>query len=384
MCARTDKHELIDHGFDADLSSERIEQLCSLFADEADVQQLIDQFHEQDRSLDMKRGEFYPEILRSIASLKRAAGWAYGVDPRQVHPNFGSNGSIDTIMTAMKLREVNRRPRQNGGGMLVATPTYFRNYNSCDSKQMRMVKVPVDAEWQIDLPVFLERMSGAAPTVIFLVTPNNPTGIAIDDPTLVSIITEGTEEAVVVIDRTLVNIAAEIPTTELLQRFAGRSLIILHSLSKYAGMSHLRVGLALYASAELADEVRPHLPLGLGVEGAVKATRRLLCEGALRPAHEVLDNVRQAKRILAELCDSSARFACTDFVGNYGLLLLDGTLDAPSVVAYLEQRGIYTMGGHGFPEPNPQVVRLHTGGKPEYMRRTVEALRQLEREHDGP
>jgi hypothetical protein len=35
------------------------------------------------------------------------------------------------------------------------------------------------------------------------------------------------------------------------------------------------------------------------------------------------------------------------------------------------------MGGHEFPDPIYNVVRLHTGGKPEYMEMTVEALRGL-------
>src|SRR5579872_5618507 len=182
--------DLVDRGFDSDFGSERIDQLFEVFGSESRFQDLIDQIHEEDRTIDMKRGEFYPEILRCIASMKRALANAYGIDPRQAHPSFGTNGSIDTIMMAMKLREINRRstgPRS--GGMLVATPTYFRNYNSCASKQMRMIAIPLRPDdWQIDVPRFLDALESENPTVVFLVTPNNPTGLPIPDEHLVQIL----------------------------------------------------------------------------------------------------------------------------------------------------------------------------------------------------
>ena len=368
--------DLVDRGFDSDFSSARIQQLFEVFGSESQFQDLIDRIHEQDHTIDMKRGEFYPEILRCIASMKRALANAYGIDPRQAHPSFGTNGSIDSIMMGMKLREVNQGiTGSREGGMLVATPTYFRNYNSCASKQMRMVSIPLgESDWQIDLPRFLDALTRGRPTVVFLVTPNNPTGLAIPDETIFRIIESTPDNALVVIDRTLVNTAPEIETTDLLQRFKHKQLAVLHSLSKYAAMSHLRIGFALYSQLAVADELRPLLPLGVCVEGAVKATRLLVAEGPLRPQRRVVDNICSSKRILSQFCSRRDAFRCTDFVANYCLMQLPDGLPSSEVTARLATHGIYVMGSDEFPEPRQDVIRIHTGGHPRYMESLVKAI----------
>jgi len=371
--------DLVDRGFDSDFGSNRIEQLSSVFGSEVRLQELIDQIHEEDNTIDMKRGEFYPEILRCIASMKRALANAYGIDPRQAHPSFGTNGSIDTIMMAMKLREIERQvDTRHEGGMLVATPTYFRNYNSCVSKRMRMVAVPLlERSWEIDAPRFLRALATEKPTVIFLVTPNNPTGLPIDDDVIVQIIEAVPEDVLTVIDRTLVNITPEVETSEILSRFKHKQVAVLHSLSKYAGMSHLRIGYALYSQLAVAEEIRPLLPLGLAVEGAVKATRLLVNSGPLRPDRRVVENIRGNKQLLTEFCAKYDAFSCTDFVANYCLMQLPSRLQTDDVVSHLIRSGIYVMGGDEFPKPYPGVLRIHTGGAVRYMERLTEALRVL-------
>jgi histidinol-phosphate/aromatic aminotransferase/cobyric acid decarboxylase-like protein len=311
--------------------------------------------------------------------MKRALANAYQIDPLQAHPNFGSNGSIDTIMTAMKLREVNHGidPTKQGG-MLVATPTYFRNYNSCASKQVHMTKVPLRRDgWSFDLDAMLKAMAERHPTVVFMVTPNNPTGTAVPDDAMLRMIEAAPQDTLIVIDRTLVNIRPEIDTVEILRRSKEKQVAVLHSASKYAGLSHLRVGFALYSNAELAQEIRPHLPLGLGVEGAVKVTRLLVQHGPLRPTPGILQNVQETKVILDEYCRISPSLRCSDFSGNYCVLELPCDLTSEQIAPALAKQGIYVMGGHDFPEPDNRLLRLHTGGKPEFMQRTVEALRAL-------
>ncbi|MFC1539873.1 aminotransferase class I/II-fold pyridoxal phosphate-dependent enzyme [Gemmatimonadota bacterium] len=371
--------ELVDHGFDSDFSPERIKAFCDIFTPVDVVQEYVYSIHDDDNTLDMKRGEFYPEILRSIASYKRAIANAYDVQPVQCHPNFGCNGCIDTIQIAMKLREVKRNiDPDKEGGMLVATPTYFRNYNSSTSKDIRMLKVPLlMPDWSVNLDTFLEKLKTVHPTVVFLVTPNNPTGIAIPDDIIISIIENAPDDVLVVMDRTLVNITSEVSTKVLINRFPDKQLAIMHSLSKYVGMSHLRSGFTIYSNEELAEEIRPLLPLGLGVEGAIKATLLLNAYGPLMPSEQVINNIKISKRILESYCNEYGRFSCTNFVGNYCLLILPDDISSQQLVNDLEDIGIYIMGGHSFPEPRNDVVRFHMGGKPEYMARTVEALNRL-------
>jgi histidinol-phosphate/aromatic aminotransferase/cobyric acid decarboxylase-like protein len=257
----------------------------------------------------------------------------------------------------------------------VATPTYFRNYNSCASKQMRMVAIPLrNTDWQLDVDPFLDALTKQKPTVLFLVTPNNPTGLPIPNDMIFQIIEAAPDDVLVVIDRTLVNLTTEVETAELLQRFKHKQLVVMHSLSKYAGMSHLRIGYALYSQIAVAEEIRPLLPLGLGVEGAVKATRLLVAQGPLRPQPRVIENIRRSKQVLDGFCAQHDAFECTDFVANYCVMRLPARLNAPDLVGRLASQGLYVMGGNEFPEVRADLIRIHTGGRPEYMERLVEAL----------
>ncbi len=379
---KNEHKELVDDGFELDYSISRIEQFDKIFTPEGKLQDFIDQIHEEDNTLDMKRGEFYPEILRCIISMKRAASDAYQIDGKQCHPNFGSNGSIDTILIAMKLREINRNIKPDvEGGMLVSTPTYFRNYHSASAKQLKMIQVPLrPQDWDIDIDLFLEKLTKVKPTVVFLVTPNNPTGIPIKDSHLIQIIENAPNDTLVVIDRTLVNIDNEIETKELLQRFKHKQLVILHSLSKYYGLSHLRVGFALYSNIDIAKEIQPHLPLGLGVEGAIKAIIKLKEYGALKPSKYIFNNISKSKEVLKQFTSEYPEFRYTNFSGNYCLLMLPENLSSEKITMNLQKQGIYVMSGIDFPEPMDNVIRLHTGGKVEFMLDTVEALKKIVRD----
>ena len=371
--------ELIDRGFNSDFSSKRIEEFCSKFGSEKDLQNFIDRIHEEDHTYDMKRGEFYPEILRCIASLKRASANVYDIEPEQCHPNFGSNGNIDTILVAMKLREIeNKINTDKWGGALDVEPTYFRNYNSCNSKKIKLRNISLNkTDWTFDIDTVIDAVKQYHPTIIILVTPNNPTGIAIPDKSIIKVIEEAPDDTVIMMDRTLVNIESEINTIELLKKYKEKQLVILHSFSKYAGMSHLRIGISLYSNKKLAEEVRPLLPLGLNVEGCIKATKLILEKGQLTPSIEVVSNIKENKKILTDFCNWSQIFSCTNFVSNYCLLFLPQNLRTDDVVKDLEKKYIYTMGGEEFPNQTSGMIRLHSGGHPEYMRKTVEALTEL-------
>ncbi len=371
--------ELIDAGFNSEFSTERIDEICRFFSSEDDLQALVNRFHADDQAIDMKRGEFYPEILRAVMSLKLAISRVYDINPQQIHPNFGCNGCIDTLMMAIKLREVRDHvDSAAGGGMLVATPTYFRNYNSCVSKKLRMIKVPLrKPDYAFDVDAMVEHVKRERPTVVWLVTPNNPTGVAIADADITNILDTAPDDTIIAIDRTLVNIRPEIATRDLIQRYSHKQLVIMHSFSKYAGMSHLRVGFALFSNAELAEEVRPLLPLGLGVEGAVKSARLLNAQKAMKPSASIVSNIVGNKSILDAFCSSCPTYQCTDFVGNYCLLTLPQGMKSQPVDQHLRKAGIYVMPGCELPEPQDDVLRIHTGGAPELMLRTTEILKRL-------
>jgi histidinol-phosphate/aromatic aminotransferase/cobyric acid decarboxylase-like protein len=395
---------LVDKGFDADFSWDRINELCKLFSDDDLLQSYVYKMHEHDKALDLKRGEFYPELLRSIISIKRSVSSLYGIDVTQVQPNFGSNGSIDTILSAVKVEESKRlnqwantmtqrlhntvstfrnktssestfaeletllQQEQRQGGALFTSPTYFRNYNSASAKNLTVNLVPLTESYQIDTQAFVDVMLQSKPSIVFLVTPNNPTGLPIPDHDLLCILDKLPQDSWALIDRTLVNTKPEISSRDLLHRYADKNVVILHSFSKYRGMSHHRIGVALYSNPVMANVVQPHLPLGIGLEGCLKANRIVLQDGGIFPSEHIISNIKENNALLRSFVTDFPDFDFTDFSGNYCLVMLPRLLSSQNACNLLYQRGLYVMGGHEFPEPNQSLLRLHTGGPPKYIK----------------
>ncbi|MEM7477963.1 MAG: aminotransferase class I/II-fold pyridoxal phosphate-dependent enzyme [Planctomycetota bacterium] len=358
--------QLIDRGFDTEFSPSRIDELAQTFTPKDSLEEWIERIHNEDGAYDLKRGEFYPELLRGILTVKSLGGAAYGVDPRQVHPNFGSNGSIDTILTALALSNDLSHER----GVLVATPTYFRIYNSCAARNLKLIGVPLHThDWSFDLDRFVTAIKRENPSAVFLVSPNNPTGIGIPDKDLQEVLSATPDDTLLVLDRTLVNIKPETRSAQLLRQFPSKKLAILHSLSKYAGYSHLRMGISLYGSIELAESIAPFLPLGISLEGAIIASRYLRA-GPLEAAPGIKENITSSKRILDNFCAGSHQVSVTDFDGNYCILRHD-SIQSTEFAQSLESSGLIVMGGHAFPEPNSKVTRVHTAGPVEYMEKLV-------------
>lgn len=401
---------LVDKGFDAEFSWERINEMCHLFSDDEALQRYIYNAHIKDNALDLKRGEFYPEILRATISLKRSLSTLFEIDLVQVQPNFGSNGSIDTVLAAAKIEETSRlneleqirwieiakivesslpfdskldsisrlvqqyQAEKTSGGVLCTSPTYFRNYNSASAKQLEIHLVPLEENFEFNASRFISEMLRFKPRIVFLVTPNNPTGLPISDNDLISVLDNLPEMTWALIDRTLVNTHPEISTHQLLHRYRLKNVVVLHSFSKYKGMSHHRIGIAFYSNKNFAQIVQPHLPLGMGLEGCIKANKIVLEEGGISPSERIVNNIKTNNAILKSFVCEHPTFSFTDFSGNYCLMILPEGLLSEDLIPVLEDHGLFVMGGHDFPEPNHRVIRLHTGGPPEYIRRMCDVL----------
>ena len=165
------------------------------------------------------------------------------------------------------------------------------------------------------------------------------------------------------------NTRPEIQTRVLLARCNGKNVVVLHSFSKYRSLSHLRIGVALYSSAEMARLVQPHLPLGIALEGCLKATRIVRADGGIFPSQAVSENIETNRRILQEFVRAYPAFRFTDFSGNYCLLLLPAWVTSAKFADAMQRRGLFVMAGAELPEDLGSAVRLHTGGPPDYLRR---------------
>lgn len=371
MTLKDSEKGLYEKGFDDDLSSQQLARMLRLFPDEEAVAALMFEQREQESFTDMKRGELYPEVIGGVTRLRRVIAKVYGVEMIQAQPNFSCNGCIDTFLSFIQRLELTDSRRN---GFMVATPTYFRYYHKVEALRMKMLGVPLDTNYQYPLAAVLETLKHCAPSCLFLVTPNNPTGIPIPDAQLIEILDNVPEGLNVAIDRTCANIEAEISTKALLKKYPHKRIAIFHSFSKYYGMSHLRIGFTVFSNQELAAEVDRYLPFGLGLEALLKATFILTTRGELKPDERILGFIRANQQAMKEFLARHEDYDCSDFKSNYAVLTLPGGLTSREFHRRLLDKGIFVMPGHELPAPDERSVRIHTGGPPAFMNKMLDLV----------
>src|ERR1044072_8945808 len=362
---------LFEKGFDDDIPQEKFDKLMALFPTAEEVTDNLLEFRDLDEFTDMKRGELYPEVIGGVTRLRRTIANEYEIDMIQAQPNFACNGCIDTFLSFIQRQELTDSRRN---GFMVATPTYFRYYNKVDALRMKLLGLPCEENYDYPLDRLLDALKSEKPSCLFLVTPNNPTGIPIPDEQLFEILDNVSDDVYVAIDRTCVNIQPEVSTKALLRKYNHKNVAIFHSYSKYYGMSHLRIGFSVFTNKSMASEVNRYLPFGLSLEAILKATYILSTQGVLKPSERILNNIKQNKILMNEFLNKHDEYSCTDFKSNYSLLFLPKGLDSAVFYDRLQERGIFVMPGHDLPELDNRSVRLHTGGRPIDLERMIDAI----------
>ena len=186
----------------------------------------------------------YPDPLQK--ELKKRVAELESVDPSQIFVGNGSDEAIDLVF------RVFCEPGRDE--CIVCPPTYGMYQVSADINDVAVKEVPLTSGFQLDVPAILSAVTPLT-KLIFICSPNNPTGNLMRREDVTRIAEEFT--GIVVVDEAYIDFAAtESITGELLRR---TNLVVLQTFSKAWAMAGLRVGLA-FASSEiigLMNRVKP-------------------------------------------------------------------------------------------------------------------------------
>jgi histidinol-phosphate aminotransferase len=121
--------------------------------------------------------------------------------------------------------------------VLAPTPTFVMYRVSARAQGLKIVEVPLDAAWDLDVASMRRAMQMLRPNIVFVASPNNPTGNRMSDDRLAALL-ESAPDALVVVDEAYADYAGES-----LRGWRARfpNLGILRTLSK-VGLAALRVG----------------------------------------------------------------------------------------------------------------------------------------------
>lgn len=176
----------------------------------------------------------YPDPLQR--EVKQRLGAIKQVAPDRIFLGVGSDECIDMVYRVFCRPGVDR---------VVAIAPSYGMYEVCaDVNDVQYTRVPLLDDFSLDTEALRRAMPGAK--VLWLCSPNNPTGnaFAIDD--MVALCRDFT--GIVVVDEAYIDFSGQPSMTTWLDRLP--NLVVLQTLSKAWGSAAVRLGIA-YASPEI-------------------------------------------------------------------------------------------------------------------------------------
>lgn len=186
----------------------------------------------------------YPDPLQW--KLKAAISKLKDVPAENIFLGNGSDEAIDLVV------RIFCEPRQDH--ILILPPTYGMYQVSADIADVGIRSVSLTADFQPDVEAILAAANERS-KILFICSPNNPTGNSIELERIRSLCTRF--EGIVVVDEAYIDFAEQPSCLNLLPEFS--NLIVLQTFSKAWGMAGIRLGMA-FASTEiihLFNKVKP-------------------------------------------------------------------------------------------------------------------------------
>ena len=180
----------------------------------------------------------YPDPHQSAIKARLAP--LKGVQPNQLFLGNGSDEPIDLLIRATC--------RPGVDNVLLLPPTYGMYEVSARLNDVPIKKVPLTADYQLDLPAVLAAID-AQTKVIWICSPNNPSGNLID-PDAIRQVIEAATTSLVVVDEAYIDFAGPGYSSWTTYLDTYPNLVVLQTFSKAWGLAALRLGMC-FASAEL-------------------------------------------------------------------------------------------------------------------------------------
>lgn len=202
---------------------------------------------------------------------------------------FLGNGSDELIDLTMRIF---CEPTKDS--ILIMNPSFVMYEIYAKMNNLQVEKLQLNSDFQLEKDKFLDRVSKSQAKVLFLCSPNNPTGNSIDDLEFYIQNFSG----IVVVDEAYIEFSPNYSAVKLLSKYP--NLIVLKTLSKAFGMAGLRIGVG-FASPEITSlfiQLKP--PYNISSE-----SQRLALE-QLNDIEQIQNNIKfilEEKKKLKEVLD---------------------------------------------------------------------------------
>ena len=286
----------------------------------------------------------YPEPHPQVLAQRLAT--LYGVKEQQLLPGRGSDESIDLLVRGFC--------RAGVDNVVICPPTFGMYAVAARIQGAAVREVPLvrDSGFALDTSGVLAACD-ANTKIVFLCSPNNPTGNAMAPEAIEALLAALSERALVVVDEAYIEFSGGRSLTTELTRFP--NLVVLRTLSKAYGLAGARVG-SLIAAPEIVALLGKVIPPYSIPQLTIEAVLATLGAGQLAIQLERVAQVRAERERLSaalpsckpvqKIWPSVANFLLVDFAAP------DAVLDAARAAKLLirDMRGV-----------SPQSLRITVG-----------------------
>jgi len=297
----------------------------------------------------------YPDPLQSKVKTKLAE--IKGVEPGQIFLGNGSDEPIDLIIRAFC------EPNQDS--IMITEPTYGMYKVCAETNAVNVQQVLLTPDFDLDLDE-VPNTFDATTKVIFLCSPNNPTGNVLSRNKITEVIKRF--YGLVVIDEAYIDFTKSKSFIYELKKYP--NLIVLQTFSKAWGLAGLRLGMC-YASEEIIGILNKiKYPYNVNVRTQELALEAL--ENAYRKDIWVDEILKERGLLISQL--KSLSMVEKIFPSNANFLLVR-VKDAQSTYQYLMDNRIIVR-DRSRVNLCYNCLRI-TVGTPEENKRLIEALKQI-------
>lgn len=171
--------------------------------------------------------------------VKAALSQIKGIDAKHIFLGNGSDECIDILFRCFC------EPGKDN--VVICPPTYGMYEVSANINDVEVRKAPLLPDFQLNL-AHLEQLTDANTKIIWLCSPNNPTGNALNRTDIETVLNNFS--GIVVIDEAYINFSRQKSVVQELTEYP--NLVVLQTLSKAWGLAALRLGMA-FASEEIIE-----------------------------------------------------------------------------------------------------------------------------------
>ena len=283
----------------------------------------------------------YPDSTQKRLKQKLAA--INSISSDQISIGNGSDELIDLII------KIFCEPKKDK--IVVLNPSFAMYEFYASINENAVIKLDLDTNFKLQKEEFSRKIENKNAKVLFLCTPNNPTGTSIDDVQYYIKNFPG----IVVVDEAYIEFSEQESALNLLSEYP--NLIILRTLSKAYGMAGLRIGMAISSPfiTQLIQTVKsPYNVSEANIENALQ-----LLENQI----EIENGIQQIKREKIRLQNALKKLSCVQkiYPSDANFFLIEFA-NCESIYSKLVEARILTS--KRFPSI-PNALRINVGSQKE-------------------